>query len=223
VMPTWRRSLMDDAQSGNTRRLRARLHNTVFGQSWFGLLHSEQLRAMAEQTGLEVAFMPHPNMQLYIGPEDVPGWVRICTYSDHDVQELLARAAVTVTDYSSQAFEAAYLERPVVYYQFDRSEFYIGTHVYRQGSWDYDVNGFGPVAFTLDEVVGAIDDAVRGKTDPVYGARMRDAFPFRDGLCCERTYASIRAITEPLSFEEAYIPAERSDRPEHPQRPIEVT
>lgn len=223
VMPTWRRSLMDDAHSGNTRRLRARLHTTAFGQSWFGLLHSDELHTIAEQTGLEVVFMPHPNMQQYIGAEDVPDWVRTCTYSDTDVQELLARAAVTVTDYSSQAFEAAYLERPVVYYQFDRSEFYVGTHVYRQGTWNYDTSGFGPVAHDLDGVVGAIGDAARGKSDQIYGARMRDTFPFRDGRCCERTFASIRALTEPLSFEEAYLPAAPSHQPGPQNRSIEVS
>lgn len=219
VMPTWRRSLMDDAASGNSRKLRAHLHTTTFGQAWFELLHADRLRAIAKQADLEIVFMPHPNVQQYIRSGDVPEWVRVCTYSDTDVQELLARAAITVTDYSSQAFEAAYLERAVVYYQFDRSEFFVGTHVYRQGTWDYDRNGFGPVAHTLDEVVQGIADAAHDTPNPIYAARMRDAFPFRDGRCCERTFDSIRALTEPLDFEEAYVPAVQSPhlgRPDHP-------
>ena len=67
---------------------------------------------------------------------------------------------MTVTDYSSQAFEAAYLERAVVYYQFDQADFFGGTHVYRKGTWDYDTDGFGPVALDLAAAIAAVDATV---------------------------------------------------------------
>ena len=113
-------------------------------------------------------------------------------------------AAVTVTDYSSQAFEAAYVERPVVYYEFDRAEFFDGTHVYRKGSWDYETDGFGPVTTTQFEALDAIAATATSPPQDAYLQRMRSAFAYRDGRCCERTFDSILALTRPVTFEQAY-------------------
>lgn len=202
IMPTWRRCLMEAAHGGNSRRLLVPLASSRFGRSWFDLVGSDSLRLIAEANQFEIAFMPHPNMQAYFSAADVPEWVQVRTYDRDDVQELLARTAVAVTDYSSQAFEAAYLERPVVYFQFDRDEFFSGTHVYRQGSWSYEQDGFGPVTTTQSEALDAIAAAASGPAQDAYGERMRTAFAYRDGRCCERTFDSIFALTRPAPLVE---------------------
>lgn len=204
VMPTWRSWLLARLTNSNARDLVVPLETSAFWQSWTDLLGSPELKAIAEQARLAIAFVPHPTMQNHLAPSDVPQWVSLHSYETSDVQELLARAAVTVTDYSSQAFESAYLERPVVYYQFDRDEFFSGAHVYRKGTWDYETDGFGPVTLTRAEALDAIRDAVaRGEPADSFLARMRAAFSHRDGRCCERTFASIIALTTPVADEEA--------------------
>ena len=50
-----------------------------------------------------------------------PTTSRSYRYEDVDIQELFARGAAMITDYSSNAFELAYLNRPVIYFQFDRA------------------------------------------------------------------------------------------------------
>ena len=206
IMPTWRRCLMEAAHGGNSRRLLVPLGSSRFGRSWFDLVGSDSLRMIAEAHRLEIVFMPHPNMQANYSPADVPEWVQMRRYDRDDVQELLARAAVAVTDYSSQAFEAAYLERPVVYFQFDRDEFFSGTHVYRQGTWSYEQDGFGPVTTTQFEALDAIAATATSPPQDAYLQRMRSAFAYRDGRCCERTFDSIVALTRPVTFEQAYGP-----------------
>jgi glycosyltransferase involved in cell wall biosynthesis len=214
VMPTWRRWLLGSATEGNARGARAPLASTVFGQSWFDLIGSHDLRDLANASGLEIAFVPHPNMQSHITAEDLPEWVSMHSYQSADVQRLLARAAITVTDYSSQAFEAAYLKCPVVYYQFDRDDFFSGTHAYRKGSWDYVADGFGPVTYTRSEALEAIRDAVtRGQAAEPYLGRMVDAFPHRDGRCCERTFESIVTLTTPALYEDAFRFDDTEDSP----------
>ena len=204
VTPTWRRWLLATATTGNARGLVRPLAETDFGRSWFDLIGSAELKGIAEESGLEIALLPHPNLQAHIGREDVPPWVTIHTYDTSDVQDLLVRAAVTITDYSSQAFEAAYLECPVVYYQFDRAEFDAGTHIHRKGSWDYEPDGFGPVVLDRDAALEAIRDAVvRVAPAEPYLTRMRATFPFRDGRCCERTFESIVSLTSPVTSEQA--------------------
>lgn len=204
IMPTWRRWLLARATDGNARGLREPLASTAFGRSWFDLAGSPELRAIADDAGCEVVFVPHPNMEAHIERDDLPDWVRVRGYQTSDVQELLARAAITVSDYSSQAFEAAYLECPVVYYQFDHDAFFSGSHVYRKGKWDYVADGFGPVTETGEDALAAIRAAVEA-VRPVepYATRMRAAFPYRDGGCCKRTLDSILSLTAPVDPDDA--------------------
>ena len=56
-----------------------------------------------------------------------------------------------MTDYSSVAFNVAYVDAPVVYFQFDRDAVLAGQHIGRAGYFDYERDGFGPVVTTVDE------------------------------------------------------------------------
>jgi CDP-glycerol glycerophosphotransferase (TagB/SpsB family) len=100
-----------------------------------------------------------------------------------------------VTDFSSMAFNAAYLRRPVVYFQFDRQAVMSGGHVGRGGYFDYDRDGFGPVVYEPLDVLDAVGAIVQhgGASEP-YASRIEDTFPFRDGRCSERVAEAIEAI-----------------------------
>ena len=60
-----------------------------------------------------------------------------------------------VTDYSTIAFDFAYLKKPIVYTQFDKEEFY-ETQTYDKGFFEYERDGFGPVCYDLDSAVEAL-------------------------------------------------------------------
>ena len=92
------------------------------------------INQLADERGWQIAFIPHPNMQRYLDNSPLPSWIRVHRFSDIDVQEMLVSGGALVTDYSSLAFEMAYLERPVVYFQFDQERFFNGGHAYRRGS-----------------------------------------------------------------------------------------
>ena len=98
-----------------------------------------------------------------------------------------------MTDYSSLAFEAAYIERPVVYFQFDHQSFYSGAHPFRRGGFRFADDGFGPVAYTLDDALDSTIALLRPHSEAraAYRDRLRNAFPYRDGKCCERVFHSI--------------------------------
>ena len=76
------------------------------------------------------------------------------------MQGLYARCALLVTDYSSVAFNVAYIDRPVVYFQFDRDEMLGGRHVGRKGYFEYERDGFGPVVTDLHAAELAIVAAI---------------------------------------------------------------
>lgn len=109
-------------------------------------------------------------------------------------QDLLARARVGITDYSSAVFDIAYLQRPVLYFQFDHDEVFSGGHIYKPGYFSYQRDGFGPVAETADELIANLEAVLSGREDPVYAERRDSTFPFRDGGCCERVCQEIEKI-----------------------------
>lgn len=200
VSPTWRNWLTLPLGTGTQRReLDAAFWDSPYIQSWLGILGSTAIRDAVGRRGWRLGFMPHPNLQSILGELDLPDHVTPLTFAGVDVQALYAACALLVTDYSSVAFNAAYLDRPVVYFQFDREAMLGGAHVGRKGYFEYERDGFGPVVETLDdaerEIVAAIDRGPR--PSPEYQARIDTAFPVRDGSACARVVAAIEEMSRP--------------------------
>ncbi len=158
-------------------------------------------------------FVPHPNMQGYLESSPLAPHIQAHKFKDIDVQKVLVAGGVLVTDYSSLAFEMAYIERPVVYFQFDQEDFFNGLHAYSRGSWSYEDQGFGPVTLDAEVAIDEITARIKagGVPDGVYAARMRETFPLRDGKCSERTYEAIRDLNRPLTYDELYLRLEPAE------------
>ncbi|MGI9823141.1 bifunctional glycosyltransferase/CDP-glycerol:glycerophosphate glycerophosphotransferase [Agromyces sp. Marseille-Q5079] len=198
VVPTWRQYLLELVHGRtNERRALEGFRESEYFTSWMGFLGSDRLRTAAEAAGLTIAFAPHPNLQDHLTAEDVPAWVKMISYSEVDIKDMLARARYTVTDYSSLAFDSAYTNAPVFYFQFDREQFFAGAHAYRKGYFNYDTDGFGPVAFTGEELLEAVEGALEtnGESLAPYRAAIEGAFEFRDTGASARTVAAIEAIS----------------------------
>jgi hypothetical protein len=203
IAPTWRNWLVPSLAVGSQKR-QIKMSDflaTDYARNWLALLRSPELAEAAERSGVTIGFLPHPNVQSVLAELDLPPHVRAFTYHDNDVQELFARSALFVTDYSSIAFNIAYIDRPTVYFQFDGELVLNGGHVGRRGYFDYVRDGFGPVASDVDEAVSHIVDSLkRGPVPaPVYQQRIQQTFPLRDGKCCERVYKEIQRSSGPAS------------------------
>jgi hypothetical protein len=208
VTPTWRNALVPPMIEGSQRRpMDPALLETDFVSTWLAFLADERLATACAEQGLTLGFLPHPILQPWLPLMNLPAHVQPLTYEGHDPQELFARARVLVTDFSSIAFNAAYLERPVVYYQFDADVVASGAHVGRPGYFEYERDGFGPVTATLDTAVQATLDALTHGPDPhpTYQARIDATFPHRDGQCCERVIARVLQ-TDQLSSTRPPVP-----------------
>jgi len=198
VVPTWREYLLGPTNGkGNYRPLAENFSQSEYVRGWQSFLSSPQLHEAARAHGKKIVFLPHPNLEPHIGALELPRSVEVRRYSDCNVQQVLADAAVMVTDYSSIAFDGAYIGATSVYFQFDREEFF-SSHPHRPGYFSYDDDGFGPVVTTVVEAVEATianleDRAGLGK----YRARAQTFFSYRDGRCCERVFDAMVAIDHP--------------------------
>ena len=90
-----------------------------------------------------------------------------------------------ITDYSSVAFEMGLLKRPVIYYQFDKEEFYL-NHTVQKGYWTFEQDGFGPVTHTVCDVVDELKVLLTSRK-----SKNSDFFPFDDDKNCWRIYQAI--------------------------------
>jgi glycosyltransferase involved in cell wall biosynthesis len=200
VGPTWRSSLALPLERGTQRRdLRSQFWDSDYVQRWLAILGDRALADALRERGWQLGFMPHPNLQEAFGQLGLPDHVTALSFAGSDVQGLYARLGLFVTDYSSVAFNAAYLDRPTVYYQFDRDQLFAGGHVGRAGYFDYERDGFGPVTVDHEAAVAAIVDAIRLGSTPgqPYADRIAQTFPDRDGRACERVVAAIEELSRP--------------------------
>lgn len=188
IAPTWRNSLFHPATRPGERRVpRADFAESEYVRTLIDLLSDERLHATAEQLGLEIVFLPHPNVGGHFPVEKFPSTVRVTSYAEENVQELLSTCRFFVTDYSSVAFDAAFANAAVVYFQADGGAVFGTDHTIHPGYFQFERDGFGPVCRTVHDVVDVIH---RGVMDPQsltdYRARSRAAFVHWDDLSCER-------------------------------------
>lgn len=112
-----------------------------------------------------------------------------------DYQKEFVESSLLVTDYSSVAFDFAYLKKPVVYTQFDKEDFY-QKHTYSEGYFSYEENGFGCVCQDLESTVDAIIKEIENgcQNSEKYLKRIEEFYPYHDAHCCKRVYESIREL-----------------------------
>ena len=200
VAPTWRSWLASQVSETSQRReIGDAFWTSDYYLNWQAVLRSAAVAEAVARLGHRLAFMPHPALQPVLSAMDVPPHVEPMTFTGNDVQELYARSALLVTDYSSVAFNVAYIDGPIVYFQFDRDIVLGGAHVGRRGYFDYERDGFGPVTTDADEAIAAIVAAIeRGpRPAPEYQERIDRTFTNRDGRACARVVAAIEELSRP--------------------------
>lgn len=101
------------------------------------------------------------------------------------------RCNCLVTDFSSVYFDAAYMKKPIVYFQFDEETF--NSRHYEKGYFDYRKHGFGDVCNTIDETIISIKKIISNNfhMNNYFSERTKEFFILMDNKNCERIYEKI--------------------------------
>ena len=208
IMPTWRSSIVGTYISGTERTRNPDFMKTNYARHWHGFMNHDILKELNDQ-GYQIVFAPHPSIQEYMDEFTVPDFIKIYSYSEGNIQSVFQNTSILITDYSSVAFDVAYLNKAILYYQFDYDEvFSSGNHTYQKGYFDYNRDGFGAVAYNETELLAALKDLVdnQAKVPDLYQTRIDKTFQFRDSNNCERVYQAILDLDKPeLSNDLNYI------------------
>jgi len=200
IMPTWRSYIVGASKNGGViREKNPAFMTTEYAAAWKSLLAHPRLKLLHEGYGCKIIFWPHPNIRPYLKFFTLPDFIDVPQEAATNIQSLFQRSSVMVTDYSSVAFDMAFLQRAVLYYQFDEKTFFSGVHSYQKGYFDYRRDGFGPVCTGEDELLDGLENILQegGRPASRYLERMQATFPFRDGKNCERVWQAILDLDRP--------------------------
>ncbi len=183
VMPTWRGATYPQGEN---------FCGTAYYQHYQSLLENPGLLKLLEERDMKLIFYPHIEMQKELDRfRSSSPRVVLAGWRDYDVQSLLMGCRVLITDYSSVFFDVGYMEKPVIYYQFDYGEY--RKYSYQEGYFSYDKHGFGPVVKTEEALMKALMTCAGNgfRMEKEYHDRLDAFFPIRDENNCRRTYEAI--------------------------------
>ena len=130
-----------------------------------------------------MVFRPHPELWRYLDLFDIPDEFRI---SEESYTKLFSESSIMITDYSSIAFDFAYLQKPLIYYQTqDFEEFH-----YEKGYFDYETMGFGEIIKTENDLIDKIEFYLKHncELEDEYKQRSSKFFKFHDTDNSKRIY-----------------------------------
>lgn len=197
IAPTWRMDCMKQEWDKEKNKMswlpKQDITKTIYYKKYRALLQNKVLSTYCKRYSYQIVLKPHPLIEPYI-KEIVKGTNVLLANADMSYQKLLSEAKLMVTDYSSLAFEFAYLKKTTLYYQFDKKKFF-ESHTYREGYFNYKQNGFGEVCTSEWELVRYLISYIKRDCIPktIYQERMEHLFPYHGGAC-ERIYQKIKTV-----------------------------
>lgn len=196
VAPTWRKEFANHrnyAKTGTVGISQAEFLSSKFFHFYSSLLNDNELIKTFERKGYKFWFVPHPNLIPHIHLFNLDPRVR-CASVDTNYSDVFKKGCMLITDYSSVAFDFAYLRKPVAYCQFDKEEFF--STQYKMGYFDYERDGFGEVTYNLESarllILEYLEHSFRLKD--VYRQRIDSFYAYNDRNNCKRIYDCITKL-----------------------------
>lgn len=194
IAPTWRRALVGKILPNGHNEPRPYFEKSNYYVNYIDILTNPRLTDSLSKYGYRIEFVLHSGFSCYESLFELINseHVRLVDMDDFSYRDAFCKSSLFVTDYSSTAFDFAYLKKPVIYYQFDEKEFF--SEHYGKGAFGYREDGFGPVLETVEEVVDQIILYLRNgcEMENMYKERVDKTFAYHDRNNCKRIMDATR-------------------------------
>lgn len=194
IAPTWRKSLLLNVTKGI---LIDDFTSSQFFLQYKFLLTDTEFKKFLKDNGFKIYFVLHNMMRNALNLfqpffDDI-----IINAYDIPYSSLFSKSAIMITDYSSNAFEFAYLKKPILYFQFDNKVFFT-EHTYTKGYFDYEKNGFGPVITNEKALIKYVSTLINNNCsmEAQYLERINKFFAFNDKNNRKRIWEEIKNVSQ---------------------------
>lgn len=196
VMPTWRVGLDNITEE--------EFCQSQYFQKYRELLNSPKLKEILEDNDAYVCFYIHPKMRKYFGNfSSGLNRVSLISFGEMQLNELIMRCKMLVTDYSSVSWDVFYQKKPVLFYQFDMEQY-----KKKNGSFiDLEKDLFGDRAENLDGLLCLLNETIKNgfMVKEQYAAMYEKSFAYVDDENSRRICDEIRERTWEIKTEKRYV------------------
>ena len=155
IMFTWRKELMDYDKEKQCFIVKKNFVISDYYKNIEKLVKDERLRAKLSEKKYNLNLMLHPLLEnsrsLFLKLTDSFFSVN----ENKSFNQIFEESSLLITDYSSSVFDFAYLEKPILYFQPDKTQFY-SKHTVKEGFFLTEDDGFGEVEKNLDDLIERI-------------------------------------------------------------------
>ncbi|WP_339300355.1 CDP-glycerol glycerophosphotransferase family protein [Paenibacillus sp. FSL K6-2441] len=187
ISPTWRSYLVSKVnQVTGERPYRDSFKKSHYFKRINDLINDVKLLDTAETMGYKIVFFPHPNIRQQMKDFNINQKVEVPDYNT-SYQKLFNESSILITDYSSVAFDFAYLKKPVIYYQFDENHL-------EKGYFDYNTMGFGEVINDHEILIQLIIQYLKENCEmkEEYVNRVNAFYAYSDKDNCKRVFQVLK-------------------------------
>ena len=176
IIPTWRNFLETEED----------FINSEYAHRWNSLLNNQRLINHAKEKGYDIVFKPHPRSIEFLDLFDTHN-VKLDNVKGY--HQILCDSSLMITDYSSVAFDFAYLKKPVVYYQYGGD-----YHFDPESAIATDEVDFGEIIDNedalVDKIISYLDNDC--KMEKEYLEKVNKFFKYNDKNNSKRVYEWIK-------------------------------
>lgn len=196
IVPTWRKDLSDSLNAASKSERREILLTSEFFREWEKVTNSTVFLNAVRKANLKIVFALHDHLSDFSELFEFNEHVHVESFGTMSVQRMLLDSKLIITDYSSMSTEAAIAGAAVIHYQFDADRIFDGSHSYRKGWMDYDLDAFGPVCINLNDFESEIVALETDNWSPnrLYSDRLSRLLPMLDGSACSRLVNEVLAL-----------------------------
>lgn len=192
LMPTWRNGIVQPSWVKKKIVSDEKFLSSEYYQRYYDLINDDELIIFLEKNDINLVFYPHYEVQQYLKYfKSKSNRIIIANKESYDVQNLLLESKLLITDFSSVFFDFAYMEKPIIYYQFDK-DYFFNNH-YKKGYFSYEKHGFGPITETKKDLIENIKKNIKNNfyMDEKFKKRTRNFFELKDQKNCERIFNEV--------------------------------
>ena len=181
IAPTWRKWIHSQKDFD------------LFIKNYYDLLNSKNLIDYIDKNNISIIVVLHKNMRKFKLPKNnFNKNIQIKHNKEVNIQELINKISLFITDYSSIFFDVAYIKRPIIFYQFDEKQY--REQQLQEGYFSYKNDGFGEICQDSESVIDKIKYYAENNfnIEEVYNARMDKFFERKDDNNCKRVFEKIK-------------------------------